>query len=279
MQRCCATIPSSIVKRMNRLILPNEADGFIAEEMRSRLQAGHVVRIAFGGNSMWPTLDGRSDTVELTPVGADEPLHEGEIYLFRYKGRCVVHRLVHQEKDWCTMRGDHNEGTEQVMRSEVWAHLTAVVHADGSREACDSRRFRRRSRRAMARRDVRLAVTHCFGRQQRRWMRWLYLAALLLLMWLPLGGIPLENFVLGIRLDHLIHASVYLPCAFFFCDLRLGGKRRCNGRLLAACLLLAAITETVQYLLPYRGFDINDLVANFLGVTLGWVVARHLIKA
>ena len=32
------------------------------------------------------------------------------------------------------------------------------------------------------------------------------------------------------------------------------------------------ITEFGQRLLPYRSFDINDLVANALGASLGWLI-------
>ena len=37
-------------------------------------------------------------------------------------------------------------------------------------------------------------------------------------------------------------------------------------------LLFATANEAVQYLLPYRAFNINDLLANGLGVMLGSVV-------
>jgi VanZ family protein len=34
-------------------------------------------------------------------------------------------------------------------------------------------------------------------------------------------------------------------------------------------LFFAIVTEWVQYILPYRAFNINDLIANCLGVLLG----------
>jgi len=37
-------------------------------------------------------------------------------------------------------------------------------------------------------------------------------------------------------------------------------------------LLFATANEAVQFLLPYRAFNINDLLANGLGVMLGSVV-------
>ena len=91
-------------------------------------------------------------------------------------------------------------------------------------------------------------------------------------MWLPINGlgIRMDNFVLGIRIDHLIHASVYLPCVIMimpFCHFRW-------RRAWLVALAVALTTESVQWLLPYRGFDINDLIANILGVSLGSLLVR-----
>ena len=93
----------------------------------------------------------------------------------------------------------------------------------------------------------------------------LYFVALLLLMWLPLNGVALDNYVFGLRADHLLHASVYLPCIFFLG--RLAPLPVWALWLLSLCIGL--LTEGVQYLLPYRGFDVNDLLANAIGVSLG----------
>lgn len=113
-------------------------------------------------------------------------------------------------------------------------------------------------------------------------MRWLYFPLLLILMWAPVGGlgVPLDNFVLGIRLDHLLHASVYVPCPLFLMDFAFLSRRstRLGFAVWLASALVAVTTESVQYLLPYRGFDINDLVANIFGITLGWLIVRFMKK-
>ena len=94
----------------------------------------------------------------------------------------------------------------------------------------------------------------------------LYFVALLLLMWLPLNGVAaLNNYVFGLRADHLLHASVYLPCIFYLG--RLAPLPAWALWLLSLCI--GGVTEGVQYLLPYRGFDVNDLMANAIGVSLG----------
>lgn len=100
----------------------------------------------------------------------------------------------------------------------------------------------------------------------------IYLVMLAALMWLPLQGlkIPMDNFVLGIRIDHLYHATVYIPCVVMLMPL----CRYRWRRTWPTGLLIAMTTELVQWLLPYRGFDINDLIANLLGVTVGLLLLR-----
>ena len=93
------------------------------------------------------------------------------------------------------------------------------------------------------------------------------LCLLALLMWAPMGGVPLDNFVLGLRTDHLLHASVFIPCSLFIYDLY---KRK--WAVWPTAVAVGVLTESVQALLPYRGFDINDMIANFLGVSLGWAI-------
>ena len=95
-------------------------------------------------------------------------------------------------------------------------------------------------------------------------------------MWAPLNGIgvPLDNYLLGLRLDHLLHASVFIPCTLFLMDIF--GAHRWKWPVWATAVGVGILTESVQWILPYRGFDINDLVANFFGVTLGWTIILSL---
>ena len=72
-------------------------------------------------------------------------------------------------------------------------------------------------------------------------------------------------FILYFRADHLIHVALFLPWAFF-------GVRMKNNLLLWFCwgILFATGTEGLQYLLPYRSFNISDMIANMIGVVLGF---------
>ena len=268
-QSCVVKLFLEAAMNEKRLILPNDANGFILDEMRERFVSGHTVTIAFGGNSMLPLIDGGSDRVELEEVKGD--LQRGEVYLFVHQGHCVVHRLMRIDGDELVFRGDNNRCEERVSRDAILARLVSVIHKDGIVERCDSAEWRRKSRRVTGSRTLKNLLFALFGRRQRRWQRWVYMVLLLILMWAPMGfiGLPLNNFVFGIRFDHLLHASVYIPFVFFIMDFSIGRSRKFIPHWLVA-LLFAVTTETVQWLLPYRGFDINDLVANFLGVTLGW---------
>jgi glycopeptide antibiotics resistance protein len=44
--------------------------------------------------------------------------------------------------------------------------------------------------------------------------------------------------------------------------------------LLLGGILFAFVMEAIQYVLPYRAFNINDLLANGLGVVLGFVLLK-----
>ncbi|MBQ9472888.1 MAG: VanZ family protein [Bacteroidales bacterium] len=253
--------------------LPNE---IIFEAVEERMARGEATVIPFAGKSMEPTLrDGRVK-IRLAPVGEGRMPRRGDIVLFRMGGRHILHRVVRREGTHYTMRGDACATCEKVESCDVVAKLDSVIYPNGRCTSCQSARWRLRSALILTAKGVRRGLSYTIGRRRRRVLSPLYIVALLLLMWAPLAGlgIPLNNFVLGIRLDHLIHASVYLPAAWFIAH---WWSDRSRPSLITA-LLLAMTTEGVQYLLPYRGFDINDLAANLMGVTAGWLTVRRKLK-
>lgn len=233
----------------------------LAEE---QLNAGERVRLAFGGDSMLPTLC-ETDTIVLEPL-TDEP-HLGDVLLFHHMGHRVVHRLVAVKDGLYILQGDNNLGTEQVHREDLLARVISVKHCDGREVASTSRIWRRNSRWRMLCSSIKRLFVRWFGRDGRRQLRPWYFVALAILMWAPMGGVPLDNYMLGLRMDHLLHASVFLPCALFLYS---PSWRKWVVWLTA--IGVGVTTESVQALLPYRGFDINDMIANFLGVTLGFAM-------
>lgn len=104
---------------------------------------------------------------------------------------------------------------------------------------------------------------------------WGYAALLILIAILPInsaGASINHTFIVSIRLDYLLHFAIFLPWMFLM--------RRYSGlsfktdfwKTLAwifAGIIFAMFTESLQYGLSYRAFNINDLLANGIGVLLG----------
>lgn len=257
---------------MNPIVLPNE---LVFEEVEERMRHGEQVVMPFAGRSMEPLLRG-GDKIVLVPVCRE--VRKGDVVLFRYRGCHILHRVVKIRGNQITTQGDSCHTCEKIVRDDVVALLSGVRHPDGTSISTDTAQWRRKSRIALLRKHCRNIAYSCFNRKIRKVLSPIYFVCLAILMWGYFGSlIPLNNFVLGIRLDHLLHASVYIPCTWFLMDWvlkRVSGRMRGFGRLWTLAVLVGVVTETVQYLLPYRGFDVNDLVSNFMGTTLGWLVVR-----
>jgi glycopeptide antibiotics resistance protein len=100
---------------------------------------------------------------------------------------------------------------------------------------------------------------------------WLYFSAIVLLVILPINSAgELNNItILRLRGDYFLHALLFVPWAFFYPAIK-------SNKLfwLLYGFLFAAGSEAIQYLLPYRAFNINDLIANIIGVMTGVGVVR-----
>lgn len=98
---------------------------------------------------------------------------------------------------------------------------------------------------------------------------WIYFIAILLLITLPINT-PGSKFYLNnitvvkIRGDYFFHALTFIPWAFFMVAMK---QRPWTWLVLG--LIFSTGTELLQYLLPYRRFNINDLISNSLGILLG----------
>ena len=100
-----------------------------------------------------------------------------------------------------------------------------------------------------------------------------YLLFLFLIAVLPLNNISsgiLNNvFIIRIRLDYLLHSLLFIPWIILYSVTFRPEKISEKLTMVIAGLLMAFATEGVQYFLTYRAYNINDLLANFLGVLLG----------
>lgn len=105
-----------------------------------------------------------------------------------------------------------------------------------------------------------------------------YSIFLILISVLPInssGSSINHTFVVSIRLDYLLHCAIFIPWVFLIqkiTRLSFGRFPKKTFVLLVAGVLFAFTMEAIQYILPYRAFNINDLLANGLGILLGSVV-------
>lgn len=211
--------------------------------VEEQLATGGLVKIPLVGTSMQPTLLA-GDVVVLEQA---KSVAVGDVVLFRFGGMHLLHRVVEIKDDSYIMRGDNCVNNEEAKRADIVAKMVA----------------------AEKKHSLKHLAVRWLGHKGRKQLRPWYFIALAILMWAPLNGlgVPMDEYVLGLRFDHLLHASVFIPCALFIYN-----PYWRKWTVWATAVGVGVLTETVQWLLPYRGFDINDMVANFLGVSLGWLI-------
>lgn len=104
---------------------------------------------------------------------------------------------------------------------------------------------------------------------------WIYLFILVLGSVLPLnsGSSSLNNtYIVEVRSDYLLHVLVLLPLPVLL-SLSLRSRTRIWLRVVLLGILMVVFCESVQMLIPYRAFNINDMVANGAGALIGLVPA------
>jgi glycopeptide antibiotics resistance protein len=95
---------------------------------------------------------------------------------------------------------------------------------------------------------------------------YIYIIALLLATVLPINGsgVLSNNYTLSIRWDYLLHTLVYVPVPIL---MNVVVKNR--GKVIFFSILIAAGLEFLQMVIPFRSFNVNDLMANMIGVAMG----------
>jgi VanZ family protein len=78
-----------------------------------------------------------------------------------------------------------------------------------------------------------------------------------------------DVFVVNIRMDHLLHAILYIPWVLLYLMTFRPIKANEKIIMIGVGLLMAFITEGIQYFLSYRSYNINDMLSNFIGLILG----------
>lgn len=112
-----------------------------------------------------------------------------------------------------------------------------------------------------------------------------YIVILLLLAVLPINSMSDTHindiYVIHIRFDYLLHSVVFIPFAMLYFKAVKPTALNNIWFMAGAGILLATFTEGIQYFLSYRSYNINDLLANYLGGVLGMgglFFSKKLIK-
>lgn len=258
---------------MKRIVIDNNV---FFEQLCSRIAEGESVMLKLRGNSMLPLLRNGKDNLLLAPVPHGYVFEKDEVLLFRYNGSFVLHRVVRSTGDDLLMQGDNCVSQEHISSRDVVARLIAVQRPNKKMLSTDGWAWKSLSKGAVLYRWLKNAAYRCLNRNNRRYLSVAYFILLFFLMWAPINGmgLRLDNFVLGIRADHLLHASVFLFCAFFLMD----WLRYRPFAVWLTALAVSVATESVQLLLPFRAFDVNDLLANFIGVSVGMVLVLPYVN-
>ena len=106
-----------------------------------------------------------------------------------------------------------------------------------------------------------------------------YVVFIMLLAIAPLGnsGVLNKTTILSFRADHILHVLQFIPWAFFCVKINQGNTKYLPLWFLWG-IFFAVVSEGVQYLLPYRSFNISDMLANGIGVAAGFVIFVPLGK-
>ena len=114
---------------MKKMVVPNE---ILLEQAHDLLSRGIEVVLMTKGNSMLPFIHSDRDSVTLERVGG--PLSVGDIVLFRYKGKYIMHRIYAIGKDGITLMGDGNLNVmEHCTASDVIGIVTGLTKGNGRR--------------------------------------------------------------------------------------------------------------------------------------------------
>jgi glycopeptide antibiotics resistance protein len=95
---------------------------------------------------------------------------------------------------------------------------------------------------------------------------------------LPINGTDSalnNNYLLNIRWDYLLHALIYIPLyPLMLLNKRNRTKSKINPILFTLSIIIAISLEAIQYIIPWRAFNVNDMVGNVVGVGVGMVTTK-----
>ncbi len=101
-----------------------------------------------------------------------------------------------------------------------------------------------------------------------------YLTSVITLLVFPFSAdLGMDEYIFGIRKDHYVHATMFLPFMGYFWITNIAQKSKINFLIYYGLgILFAAFCESMHYFIPYRTFDINDFFANVTGISAGLIL-------
>lgn len=244
-------------------------------ELKAAAKEGAPLFARYGGTGMEPLLRKGRDMVNVKPVTAQYKPQPYDVLAIEMNDRCVFRRFIRCDGDGYIVCSDVSRQEERVTAASLVGVLDVIKHCDGSTLMCSGSDWIKQSKRSVRNHKVKCL----FDRERMRYWAIAYFVVLFMSMWLPVDNLPIpDNMILGLRPDHVFHGSIFLLCPYFMQALFVRRSRTSRRVSICACGVLigsvavAMLTEFGQKALPYRSFDINDLIANLLGVTIGWVI-------
>lgn len=101
----------------------------------------------------------------------------------------------------------------------------------------------------------------------------IYLLAIAYICFASQGGLPsFDKWDFAIPADKAVHFTMFLPFPVLLFH---SMEKHRNWHLILVTVIgcgLAAVTELIQALIPYRAADITDFLADFLGLLCGTLI-------
>ncbi len=121
---------------MNQIVIPN--DTFFENLLDELENSGHVL-LKVRGHSMFPFFRDGRDSAQLRPFITGEGLKKGDVALFRFRGRYILHRCIGKRASAYIFRGDGNcKGTEWARPEDVLAVVEKRISPSGKEWSCES---------------------------------------------------------------------------------------------------------------------------------------------
>ena len=115
---------------MSHITIPNS---LFFEDVCRRIQQKRGAKIRVQGRSMEPFLKDGRDYIIVDALPDGHRFRRGELLLFVYGDRYIVHRVHRIKGDTLYMKGDHQNHWEIIHEDDVRAWISCVEYANGRR--------------------------------------------------------------------------------------------------------------------------------------------------